>query len=265
MATTEQAATLPPESETPPKFTEATARAGYDELVRVLMRRRDGPLAPGHGGVAYIGSPKHPLLGMTLDTATPVFVNPYALRNRVLFVLGDPGSGVHFAADMLAARTRWCFGKTATVEVPDESNWIDHFPNREDPSEWVPKRGRRIPRPHALILPGHSYDDPDPLKRIGAVRQRRRARALPTEIPFEGVILRHTPSDPLAAAFNLSKATREWLPKARTPDVAGYAEGIYCLPYGILPIALVASTPEYEWLTLKHGSATRPTDPKPGG
>jgi len=60
---------------------------------------------------------------------------------------------------------------------------------------------------------------------------------------------------------SISAATREWLPKARVARNAGYAEAVYLLPYGgCLPLALVASTPEYEWLTLKHG---KPSPPKP--
>ncbi len=48
--------------------------------------------------------------------------------------------------------------------------------------------------------------------------------------------------------FGLTAAEAEWLPRARLPREAGYAEGILRSGPGHLPIAVVASTPEYEFL-----------------
>ncbi len=49
--------------------------------------------------------------------------------------------------------------------------------------------------------------------------------------------------------FRLTEAEAEWLPRARLPREAGYSEGLLRFGPSHLPIALVASTPEYELLT----------------
>jgi hypothetical protein len=48
--------------------------------------------------------------------------------------------------------------------------------------------------------------------------------------------------------FDLTEAEAEWLPRARLPKEAGYSEGLLRFGEAHLPIALVASTPEYEFL-----------------
>lgn len=51
------------------------------------------------------------------------------------------------------------------------------------------------------------------------------------------------------AFFGLTGPEAEWLPKARLPRDAGYAESLWRIGELHLPLALVASTPEYEFLT----------------
>jgi len=48
--------------------------------------------------------------------------------------------------------------------------------------------------------------------------------------------------------FGLTAAEAEWLPKARLPRDAGYSESLWRIGPFHLPLALVASTPEYEFL-----------------
>lgn len=55
--------------------------------------------------------------------------------------------------------------------------------------------------------------------------------------------------------FGLTEAESEWLPRARLPREAGYSEGLLRLGEDHLPLALVASTPEYEFLTRRLGVA----------
>jgi hypothetical protein len=50
-------------------------------------------------------------------------------------------------------------------------------------------------------------------------------------------------------AFQLTPAEAEWLPRARLPREAGYSEGLLRLGSSHLPLAVVASTPEFEFLT----------------
>jgi conjugal transfer ATP-binding protein TraC len=58
--------------------------------------------------------------------------------------------------------------------------------------------------------------------------------------------------------FQLTGAEAEWLPHARLPREAGYSEGLLRLGSAHLPIAVVASTPEYEFLS-RAGAAGSPT------
>lgn len=64
--------------------------------------------------------------------------------------------------------------------------------------------------------------------------------------------------------FGLTAAEAEWLPKARLPREAGYSESLWRIGELHLPLAVIASTPEYEFLTATLGrdrdppSATSP-------
>ncbi len=49
--------------------------------------------------------------------------------------------------------------------------------------------------------------------------------------------------------FRLTGAEADWLPRARLPKEAGYSEGLLRFGSAHLPLAVVASTPEYELLT----------------
>ncbi|HLY77248.1 MAG TPA: DUF87 domain-containing protein, partial [Thermoplasmata archaeon] len=48
--------------------------------------------------------------------------------------------------------------------------------------------------------------------------------------------------------FQLTPAEVEWLPRTRLPGEAGYSEGLLRFGPSHLPIAIVASTPEFDWL-----------------
>ncbi|MHB8352460.1 MAG: VirB4 family type IV secretion system protein [Thermoplasmata archaeon] len=64
--------------------------------------------------------------------------------------------------------------------------------------------------------------------------------------------------------FGLTRAEAEWLPRARLPREAGYSEGILRWGIGHLPIAVVASTPEYEFLARNLAlPPLRPPSPTP--
>lgn len=51
------------------------------------------------------------------------------------------------------------------------------------------------------------------------------------------------------AFFGLTGAEAEWLPKARLPREAGYAESLWRIGEMHLPLAVVATTPEFHFLT----------------
>ncbi len=83
-------------------------------------------------------------------------------------------------------------------------------------------------------------------------------------------LLRLTHIAPEARAFfGLTDAEAEWIPRARLPREAGYSEGLLRLGDLHLPIALVASTPEYEFLirvlasgSPSEGPASAPPAPR---
>jgi len=53
--------------------------------------------------------------------------------------------------------------------------------------------------------------------------------------------------------FGLTSAEAEWLPNARLPRDAGYSESLWRIGDLHLPLAVIASTPEYEFLTSTLG------------
>ena len=58
--------------------------------------------------------------------------------------------------------------------------------------------------------------------------------------------------------FGMTAAEAEWLPKARLPRDAGYSESLWRIGELHLPLAIIASTPEYEFLTSTLGRAADP-------
>jgi len=65
-------------------------------------------------------------------------------------------------------------------------------------------------------------------------------------------------SAPAAAFFQLTQAEAEWLPRARLPREHGYSEALLRFGPAHLPLALIASTPEFELL---KGALGRTDDP----
>jgi hypothetical protein len=66
--------------------------------------------------------------------------------------------------------------------------------------------------------------------------------------------------------FGLTPAEAEWLPKARMPAEAGYSESLWRIGELHLPLAVIASTPEYEFLnrTLRGSSVAPESAPRTG-
>ncbi|MCI4323004.1 MAG: DUF87 domain-containing protein [Thermoplasmata archaeon] len=58
------------------------------------------------------------------------------------------------------------------------------------------------------------------------------------------------------AFFDLTEAEVDWLPRARLPREAGYAEGLLRLGSAHLPLAVIASTPEYDFLCRALGAGS---------
>ena len=69
-------------------------------------------------------------------------------------------------------------------------------------------------------------------------------------------------SDGCRAFFGLSGSEAEWLTKARLPTDTGYAESLWRIGAGHLPLAIVASTPEFELIGAALRGAPPPASPR---
>ncbi|MGI0068474.1 MAG: hypothetical protein ACREB9_08750, partial [Thermoplasmata archaeon] len=68
------------------------------------------------------------------------------------------------------------------------------------------------------------------------------------------------PDSMLSAFFSLTPSEIDWLPRTRLPKEAGFSEGLLRVGELHLPIAVVASTPEYEFLVEQMGSTPPPSN-----
>jgi type IV secretory pathway VirB4 component len=62
------------------------------------------------------------------------------------------------------------------------------------------------------------------------------------------------------AFFGLTGAEADWLPRARLPRETGYSESLWRIGELHLPLAIVASTPEYEFLEATLGRPRAASD-----
>jgi len=78
--------------------------------------------------------------------------------------------------------------------------------------------------------------------------------------------LLHLPevSSQASTFFGLTGAEAGWLPKARLPRTAGYSESLWRVADLHLPLAIVASTPEFEFLSRTLHSSGSPAGPRDG-
>jgi uncharacterized protein DUF87 len=67
-----------------------------------------------------------------------------------------------------------------------------------------------------------------------------------------------------AAFFQLTRAEAEWLPRARLPREHGYSEALLRFGPAHLPLAVIASTPEFELLRGALGRRDEPAGPAAG-
>jgi hypothetical protein len=79
---------------------------------------------------------------------------------------------------------------------------------------------------------------------------------------LRATLLLHLPevSDAARRFFSLTDSEAAWLPKCRLPKEAGYSEGLLRFGPSHLPLAVVASTPEFELLTRALRRTAGPSD-----
>jgi len=237
-------ATHDPTTTTP---AEQAAREGYAEMVRLLTRRSRGT----HGGMR-LGDPRDVMFGLTLDDATALFIDPFQMsRFRTLLIAGREGSGKQFIADLLRLRASWAYpGDNLRIVNATAAYWTEEArAARPDPHGWrfpAPPKKAKAPREGMVLMADHAnglagHDGTDPVAR--------------GEWPSEATLFLRDGEGPTRLLQGehplLTEAEHEWLTRARMPAEAGYAEGLLVFGRWMwhLPIAVVASTPEYEFLT----------------
>lgn len=212
---------------TPVGPTEAKARVGYLEMVRTLTRA--GAMSDG---LSY-GSPKSPLLGLMLDNCAPVFFDFASLDPAVFGILGDAGTGKTFAAELFRLRQSWVQPRNPIAVFESDTEEAFQWPARP--------RTAKAPRPSVITVGRETA-------RLGRCRGAVGAGVnTGAGWAFKGLMLRRTPTAD-SGLLTLTKTEAEWLPRARLPKESGYAEGLLYLTWARLPVAIVASTPEYEYL-----------------
>lgn len=201
------------------ELSQAVARAGPDAgrlpgflevLTRGSLAYLDGPTAAGPGGPVHV---------LTLRRV------PEEYRAFHLCYLLD-----------------WMLGRVRLADRPrllliDEAHGLVRRPATAEFLDTVARQLRHY-RAGLLLLSQHPEDflATEPGRSV-----LRNLRAT--------LLLRLTSvSEAARTFFRLTEAEAQWLPRARMPREAGYSEGLLRVGEAHHPIAVVASTPEYEWL-----------------
>ena len=191
--------------------------SGSDRLHGLLDVFRHGSLRHLNGPttVALEGSP----LTLDLHSAPPEQL-PFHLT---------------YALDALTARLRK--DDRPKILVVDEAHYLARHPST---AEFLDQLARHIRHYRTgLLLLSQSPDD-----FLATPAGRSLLRNL-----HATVLLRLSEVSPATREFfQLTGAEAEWLPRTRLPREAGYSEGLLRSGATHLPLAIVASTPEFEWL-----------------
>jgi len=206
-------------------------RPGAERLNDLLEVFRHGSLQylDGPTTVSLEGSP------LTLDLhAVPPEQLPFHLT---------------YALDALTARVR--ADDRPKLLVVDEAHYLVRHPAT---AEFLDRLVRHVRHYRAGLL--LLSQNPDDFLTTGAGRSLLRN--------LRATVLLHLSevSTGTRDFFQLTAAEAEWLPRTRLPGEAGYSEGLLRFGAGHLPLAIVASTPEFEWLESLLGPGEAPEPPE---
>ena len=157
----------------------------------------------------------------------------------------------------------WAYGRMAAREGPklllvDEAHLLARHPDTEEFLDRVVRHIRHF-EAGALIL---SQSPEDFLARPAG-------RSLLRNLYATAFLRLREVSSEVREFFGLSVAEADWLSRARLPRETGYSESLWRLGELHLPLAIIASTPEYEFLEAMLGrsrgtSGAFPAAPKGG-
>jgi hypothetical protein len=156
----------------------------------------------------------------------------------------------------------WAYGRLADrsggkLLVVDEAHLLTRHAATEDFLDRVVRHVRHFEA--GLVILSQNPDD---------FLTRPAGRSLLRNLYATGFLRLPEVSSETRAFFGLSGPEAEWLPRARLPRETGYSESLWRIGELHLPLAIVASTPEYEFLESTLGRPRhRPdsTDAAPKG
>ncbi|MGI0068464.1 MAG: hypothetical protein ACREB9_08700, partial [Thermoplasmata archaeon] len=151
--------------------------------------------------------------------------------------VGDDAEDTTFIAELLALRSKWVYPHDTLRSIPNGDNTnVYPWPSQGADIKAIDRRQGR----YSVLLSGP----------LGTCATHRYSGRTPgSEVKFRGLLTRS--ATPPSGKF-LTEAEAEWLPNARGMKAAGYTEAILCVnSWAKLPLAVAASTPEYEFLTAK--------------
>ncbi len=221
----------------------------FSDLARALAERGDGARRLGDllevfrsGSLRFVDGPT------TLDPAGTVVAFDFS---------GIPDEQLSFH---LAYALDWTYGRLRTrpgpkLVVVDEAHLLTR---QESTAEFLDRLVRHLRHFDAGVLLLTQSPD-DFLVRAGG-------RSLLRNLYATGFLRLTEVSTEARAFFGLGRAEAEWLPRARLPREAGYAESLWRVGEWHLPLAIVAATPELELLSrlLPTPSAAPPAVGKAG-
>lgn len=157
----------------------------------------------------------------------------------------------------------WAYGRVAREKGPklllvDEAHLLTRHPATEVFFDRVVRHVRHFDA--GVVLCSQNPDD---------FLTRPAGRSLLRNLYAVGFLRLPEVSSEARSFFGLSSAEAEWLPRARLPRETGYSESLWRIGELHLPLAIVAASPEYEFLQATlghdgHGSVDTAAAPKRG-
>lgn len=149
----------------------------------------------------------------------------------------------------------WAYGRLAGRDgekllLVDEAHLLAHHPATEEFLDRVVRHVRHFGA--GVLILSQNPDD---------FLARPAGRSLLRNLYATGFLRLPEVSEPARTFFGLTGAEAEWLPKARLPRETGYSESLWRVGGLHLPLAIVASTPEYELLEATLGRPPAPGEP----
>ena len=194
-----------------------------------------------HGSLAYLDRPSNVELG----------ANPLVITFRGV---PDPQLPFHLAYALEAACGRLRTGGRRRLLILDEAHVLVRHPATAEFLDGLVRHLRHYSA-GAMLLTQHPED----------FLRSESGRSLLRNLRATLLLRLGEVSEATREFFRLTPAEAEWLSRARLPREAGYSEGLLRIGPAHLPLAVVASSPEHQFLTgaLRGPGTSSETDSGP--